>query len=268
MLLSEQRKPIVNFAIPGAQKSGTTALRYFLRQHPQIFMPAHEIHFFDRNPFENLLLEAQDYEKKFSGDHGEKLIGDCTPIYLFWNDCIKRLSEYNPQIKLIILLRDPVKRAFSQWKMNRQRGIEPLSFSDAVEHEASRTRNKNASNPQDIKKYSYVERGRYGQQISNAVKYVPREQMLFLKTDSLFYNHDGTLNRVCNFLCIEPFEQTPPFEIIRPPIPPQIEARFLDLEASEYAVIDEKSRRFIREQLANDMSELKSVTGIDFSSEH
>ena len=268
MLLHEQRKPIVNFVIPGAQKSGTTALRYYLRQHPQIFMPAHEVHFFDRNRFETPLMEAQEYEKEFPADHREKLVGDCTPIYLFWDDCIRRLSTYNPQIKLIILLRDPVERAYSQWKMNFQRGIEPMKFSDALKHEARRTRNKNVSNPRDVKRYSYVERGRYGKQISNASQYVSLEQMLFLKTDSLKYNHDGALSRVCNFLCIEPFEQTPIFEIVRPTILSQMGAGLLDLEEGGHSVIDESCRRLIREQLADDISELKSVTGIDFSSAH
>src|SRR5262245_47614243 len=106
----------LDFIVPGVQKSGTTALHYFLNKHPQIALPdRQEMHFFDD---EQIFSQQVDYEllhRHFRLIGGSTLAGEVTPSYLYWKPAMDRIWKYNPQIKLIILLRNPVDRAFAHW---------------------------------------------------------------------------------------------------------------------------------------------------------
>ena len=66
------------------------------------------------------------------------MIGEATPIYIYWKKAIERLVRYNPNIKLIIVLRNPITRAYSHWNMMRNRNKENLSFVDAIAAEPER----------------------------------------------------------------------------------------------------------------------------------
>src|SRR5947209_17259838 len=96
----------LDFIVPGAQKSGTTALHYFLKKHPQIALPdRQEMHFFDD---EEIFSRPVDYEllhRHFHAAARSTVIGEVTPSYLYWKPALERIENYNPQIKLIILLR-------------------------------------------------------------------------------------------------------------------------------------------------------------------
>src|SRR6185503_6418815 len=112
----------VDFFVAGVQKGGTTALDAMLRRHPAIQMArlngkdVKEVHFFDD---ESIDWSAPDYGKLHRHyDWSESRVrGEATPIYLYWPNALKRLLAYNPNVKLIILLRHPIHRAFSQWQM-------------------------------------------------------------------------------------------------------------------------------------------------------
>src|ERR1700724_1573869 len=119
MFRTKQRKnDRLDFTIAGAQKSGTTALHHFLSKHPDISMgDQQEMHFFDN---EEIFAGPIDYEvlhQHYPPDGGstdlgkapagQAVAGDCTPIYLYWKPAMERIWKYNPQIKLIILLRNP-----------------------------------------------------------------------------------------------------------------------------------------------------------------
>src|SRR5260370_346019 len=131
----------LDFIVAGAQKSGTTALHYFLKKHPQIALPdRHEMHFFDD---EEIFSQPVDYEllhrhfrkrpvrllpvrsaNRTDSSRGElgPIVGELTPSYLYWKPAMERIRNYNPQIKLIILLRNPIDRAFAHWNMQRIKG--------------------------------------------------------------------------------------------------------------------------------------------------
>src|ERR1051325_3115799 len=110
----------LDFILAGAQKSGTTALHYFLSRHPDITMgDQQEIHFFDD---EQIFSGPVDYEllhRHYASTEKSQLAGDCTPIYLYWKPAMERIWKYKPTIKLLILLRNPIDRAFAHWNMQR-----------------------------------------------------------------------------------------------------------------------------------------------------
>lgn len=104
------------FICIGVQKSGTHSLINYLSSHPDIYMERYEIHFFD-NPQNNITnKEISEYEQIFQTD--KLIIGEKTPSYSYLQFAMDRIYNYNPNIKLILILREPISRAFSQYNMN------------------------------------------------------------------------------------------------------------------------------------------------------
>lgn len=122
----------LSFLIAGVQKAGTTALDDYLRRHPQLSMAGgKEVHFFDREV--GIDWRDPDYgvlHALFRDDGG--LRGESTPITLYWTPAHYRILRYNPDMRFIILLREPGARAFSHWRMNITRGLDDISFSEAI----------------------------------------------------------------------------------------------------------------------------------------
>src|SRR5437764_2957004 len=129
----------VDFVIGGTQKRGTSALDSFLRQHPQICMPTtkKELHFFDREE-EN--TDYKEYHANFEPTPEQRVIGEASPIYMYWETAPYRIWKYNPKMKWILALRNPVERAFSAWNMEAKRDHEKLAFPEAIEKEPERCR--------------------------------------------------------------------------------------------------------------------------------
>lgn len=124
-----------DFIIGGAQKSGTTTLIEVLRRHPQVYSPDHEMHFFSSkkdDPMGNWERGVEWYKEQFPDDG--RVTGEKTPNYLYNPSSPQRIYEHIPDVKLIFILRDPVKRAYSQyWMRYRNRGyVERGTFREAV----------------------------------------------------------------------------------------------------------------------------------------
>ncbi len=196
------KKIKVAFLIAGTQKGGTTALNSYLNLHSEISMAeSKEVHFFDNE--ENFVKTEVDYSiyhSFFSTELPYCLFGDATPIYMYWYPAPRRIWEYNPEMKWILILRNPIERAFSHWNMQRDRGWEKLAFLDAVKNERVRYRE---TLPNQHRIHSYVDRGFYTEQIRRIWHYFPVEQTLFLKTEELRNKPKNTLNKVYDFLGLE-----------------------------------------------------------------
>jgi hypothetical protein len=95
----------VNFVVAGAQKSGTTSLYHYLSQHPDIQMSKiKETHFFDDDDFfKSKPINYSAYHQYFLPAQNKKLLGEATPIYMYWTECAKRMYEYNPDLKIILI---------------------------------------------------------------------------------------------------------------------------------------------------------------------
>ena len=124
----------IDFIIAGTQKGGTTALYEYFRLHQNICMAdKKELHFFDEDRyFEKKNPNYSKYHRYFSPNEHSQIIGEATPIYMYWNKSIERIHVYNPKIKLIIILRNPIDRAFSHWNMERDKGRESRTFLKAI----------------------------------------------------------------------------------------------------------------------------------------
>lgn len=203
--MSIQNDRPVNFIICGTQKGGTTALDAYLREHPEICMADRkETHFFDNEAnFSGGKPEYSKYHALFKPLKKHKSLGEATPIYMYWQNSPRRIWEYNPHIKLIILLRNPIERAYSHWNMERLRGADDLSFWDAIVNEKERCRE---AFPQQHRVYSYVDRGFYMEQLQRIWSYFPKNRVLIIKSENLRTKPYQTLNGVCDFLEVGRFK--------------------------------------------------------------
>src|SRR4029077_6309890 len=193
--------------LPGAQKSGTTALHYFLKKHSQIALPdRQEMHFFDD---EEIFAGPVDYELLHR--HFRKrpvrllpvrlgLAGEVTPSYLYWRPAMERIRNYNPQIKLVILLRNPIDRAFAHWNMQRFKDREPLDFLDALKEEPRRIAQPFSL---ESRRFAYADRGFYSGQLERVFKFFPREQVHVVKFEDFRDRKGEALDGIFEFLGVK-----------------------------------------------------------------
>lgn len=221
-----------DFLIVGAQKAGTTSLHFYLSQHEKLSgsVPK-EIHYFDRE--DNFNLGDQWYRNHFK-DHNattENLYFEGTPDYLYRSFSAEKIYQFNLNMKIIILLREPVARAYSAWNMFRdfkegRKGIPDSvktgyikdlpnniydqlyrnkegfpSFKECVNMEMSYLENSSS-----LEEPSFVRRGIYVSQIEKYLSLFPSNQVKILGFRDLIDNKVQTLNEILNFLNIESSE--------------------------------------------------------------
>lgn len=207
----------VSFLGVGAQKAGTSALDAYLRAHPALCMSKiKEVHLFDDDQtfFQRALGGYAAYHGQFAPTSSAQLIGEITPAYMYWNDAPRRIWEYNPAMKLIAVLRNPITRAHSQWNMQRDVGKDPLPFWEALQSERERLR---ASLPYQNRNFSYVDRGFYTAQLRRLWSFFPSAQLLVLRHEDLRRKPGETIDRVFDFLGVERLPPLPPTEAhVRP----------------------------------------------------
>ncbi len=214
-----------DFLIIGTQRGGTTSLYRYLKAHPSIGPSSNkDIHFFDRRFHRGVswyrghfptLLEKY-YVERF---HGRPFVtGEASPSYLFYPHAPKRAAQVVPHIKLIVLLRNPVSRAFSQYHHARKIGYESLSFEEAIQAEEQRVAKESERVLQDehyysetYKHLSYLSKGIYVDQLKTWMSVFPREQFLILKSEEFYTDPAATFNQVLAFLGLsetaEPIEK-------------------------------------------------------------
>ena len=198
----------VNLHIVGVQKAGTSALAHFLSQHPDIcLVDGKEAHVFDQPDFyeteDKKAFADKRYAKKLPHYDFESIICDATPITLFNPVYMQACVEYNPEALFIVLLRDPVERAQSHYKMMRKLGREDKNMLSAFLSESSRLsdhENFHWSRTSPWRHWSYLHRGLYKQQLDMLYSLVRPEQVLVLKQEDLLEHHEATLARVFDFI--------------------------------------------------------------------
>jgi hypothetical protein len=196
----------LDFMIIGVQKGGTTALSHFLAQHPEIAMAScKEVHLFDAPDFDpgwsTDEINAR-YLPWFAQATNKPCWGEATPIYLYWPEIAAQLKRYNPQLKLIIILRDPVERALSHYAMELGRQAESRPLWQALLLESwRRWMDAGKRKPDSASRcHSYRHRGYYSAQIANLRQYFPDQQLLILDNSELESAHYPVLAKVFRFL--------------------------------------------------------------------
>ena len=188
-----------NFMCIGASKSGTTSLYDILKQHSDIFLPSFkEPHFFDIP----LVYEhgISWYVKTyFSGVKKEKCIGDFTPTYLFDKYAPERiLSSLGKNVKFIIILRNPVDRAYSHYLHSKRDLHEHLSFEDALKKKVDEK-----NNYLTYLRTSYVEQGKYADMLQRYFALFSKDNFLILHFEEDFVAaREQTMVKVFKFLIL------------------------------------------------------------------
>ena len=221
----ENMPPLVDFMIVGAQKCGTSALAHFLAQHPAIGMSSlKEPHLFDA-PEYSAQWSRQDIDERyrpyFAHCPQASVRGEATPIYMYLPDIAAELKRYNRKLKLIVMLRDPVQRAFSAYAMERARGRERLPLWLALLAEPIRRLHDRDIRRHDsaAREHSYRQRGLYSRQLRNLYEHFHADSVLIVRADDLRQRHDATLRQVFRFLGVAT-GPTIPQEIVNAGDPP------------------------------------------------
>lgn len=209
------RHPRAEGALPdamiiGAQKAGTTSLFAYLEQHPSVSVShTKEVHFFDTSSGKGEAWYRRQFEPRVEG----RTYIEASPYYLFHPRVPERARRVVPSAKLLVLLREPVARAFSNYQHQVQKGREPLTFEQAIRAEKERlgdSEERLARGEIDYsfehQHFSYLSRGFYAVQIERWLKHFPRDAMLILKAEDMFASPQSTFDEVCNFLGLRPFE--------------------------------------------------------------
>ncbi|MFD1674165.1 sulfotransferase family protein [Alicyclobacillus fodiniaquatilis] len=198
-----------NFIIIGAAKAGTTALYKYLQQHPDIFMSrvkeTNHFAFRDTPPnfqgpgdHPNAITSFDDYQALFQDASGCKAIGEASPMYLYKPEVAKRIKTVIPDVKLIVILRDPVERAYSAYNHLRRDGREPIGdFVTAVQEEENRIKANWAP------MWHYLSRGYYYQQLKPYLEQFDSNQLLILFHEDLDSDPQATLQKVFRYLGVD-----------------------------------------------------------------
>ena len=202
------RQPIPHFLGIGTQKGGTSSLYWLLRKHSEIFLPDQkELQYFTLN-FEKTVDWYSDF---FNKAHPGQLRAEITPYYLFHPAVPQRIYKVNPAMRMIVLLRDPVERALSQYFHAKRLGFEDLSIDEAFAVEPSRLKNslEVVTEPGGVhfshQKHSYVSRSCYDQQIKRYFDFFSPSQLLILRSEDLFNEPDLAMRKIEGFLNLSPF---------------------------------------------------------------
>lgn len=190
-----------NFLIIGSQKAGTSSIYEILKKHPQIYMsPIKEINFFTNN--KRFKYGIRYYEKFFQdAPLNKKAVGEATPGYICHPDVPKKIRRYLPNIKLILIVRNPIDRAYSQYWHNRRVLSEELTFNETI---------KIALNDTYLPgKRGYFSRGIYIKFINAYLAYFDLNQILVMVFDELRDNPKIFFKKIFNFLGVDTsFEST------------------------------------------------------------
>jgi hypothetical protein len=224
--------------IIGAPKAGTSALHAALAQHPQIYAsPVKEPKYYmgwdapppsyagpgDPHSNKEWIWRREDYRALFSGAPGNAVRLESTPFYLYMPGARRRIAEELPEAKLIVIVRDPIDRACSNWMHLWVDGLEPIPYFVEAWHAEDR---RVAAGWAPFWRYRRL--GRYGEQLADLFRLVNRERVFVLRYWQLVSHPDETLNEVARFLGIaEDQVITIPPDNARPFVEPGLRASML-----------------------------------------
>lgn len=212
-----------DFFIVGAPKCGTTALAKLLNDHNEVqFSKEKEPHFFDYAYQEGINFYLKKY---FSDSKEESIKGEATPSYLMIPYVPSRIYQEFGKVKIIVLLRDPVERAFSSWWMLYSRGMEHLNFRDAIKEDYEKSA---IWKDPDLEKYwidhinclnkgqplplrTYLESGYYHKHIDRYFRYFGRDNVKIVFSDELQKNYEMTMSDILKFIGVKDFNSMPSF---------------------------------------------------------
>lgn len=288
---SDPRCP--NFFVLGAAKSGTTTLYDVLKAHPDAFLTeVKEPQFFSND---TLYAEGIDryLERHFNGSESFAVRGEATPHYLCFDKVAERIARHMPgdHCRFIVVLRDPVKRAWSlYWNMVSE-GVEPMAFEDALAAEAQRIDDDSLRADGSLR-YAYFSSGEYARQLGAFLARFKREQFHVVWFEDLVADPDAAMRSVCEFLdiradvALDPGKKSnashrtrspwlhrfvrqpnPLKSLLKPLVPERLRYRLtsgvieMNRKAVKNPALDPGIEAALRERYASDIAELEALTG-------
>lgn len=247
------RRQLPTFLIIGAQKGGTTSLHEYLGEHPLVSPPTtKEVHYFDHSYHRGDAWYRAHFRVPSRPD---EISGESTPYYLFHPRVPELVAGDLPGRKLIVILRDPIDRAFSHHNHELALGYEDLPFEQAIAREPSRLEGEEERILDDPRyrsfshqHHSYLARSRYAEQLERWFRHADRDQFLILSAEDLFQDPHSVLAETQRFLGLEadmPADVTP-------------------RNARTYAPIPEDVRERLRSELEPHNRRLYELVGRDF----
>ncbi|TRZ40963.1 sulfotransferase [Robertkochia marina] len=199
--LTSGQRGLPDFIIIGAQKAGTTSLHSYLSEHPLVLPPKiKEIHYFDLSYDRGTgwYRSLFPLKKELNGH----ITGEASPLYLYYPEVPSRIKELLPEVKLIVLLRDPAKRAISHVHHMIRRGLETRSLEEvfADGFDARLQYEQRLSDPWAKKTFNYLDRGLYADQLKRWFDCFDRDQFLILRSEDFYANTPETVSKTLEFL--------------------------------------------------------------------
>lgn len=285
-----------NFIIIGPPKSGTTSLYNYLKQHPDIYLPeTKELHYFtyeflkenangpgDRDVLPRLCSTYQEYENNYLHVNDEKAIGEISPSYFYYAHVSERIIRELGSVKILMILRNPVQKAFSQYVHMVSEKRETLTFYEALMEERKRA----ALHWLDI--WRYAESTLYADRIKKYIEVFGRDNVKVLLFEEMVNSPDTFMSDLYTYLGVDgsficdtsrAFNKTrvPRFKFVsdlfkRPNVLKDSLKKFMpeglrtslresviEMNAIEKPVMDNESRKYLRDFFAEDMKKLQEV---------
>lgn len=207
---TSRTRMLPTFLVVGAKRAGTTSTYQYLVRHPGVrsCMVRKGTHYFD-------VAFARGwawYRSSFPLAVGHAITGEASPYYMFHPLAPARIAAALPEVRLIVVLRNPVDRAWSHYQFERSRGSEQLHFEDALAQEPERLageRERMTADPgyhsSAWRHHSYLARSRYAEQLERLYELLPPSRVFVLQSETLRADPNRALAPVWRFLGLEPF---------------------------------------------------------------
>jgi hypothetical protein len=264
-----------DFVVIGAEKSGTTSLYYYLREHPGIFVPpVKELNHLIHHPAMRSVFQGPDvtykracrsrieYLQVFEDAPRGSVIGEITHIYLYAPESPGMIHEVLGGPKIIAVIRNPMDRAYSQFTFHKKFGLDPLpTFEEALDDEQARI----TAGWDPV--FHYTERGFYGRQLHRYYRLFPESSIRIYKFEDFFRNPVASMADLYGFVGTDPTYV------------PDVTRKFMpggDPRAPEFIASPNKgvplakpiapeTHHRLREIYMEDIHETERLTGLDLS---
>ena len=261
-VLTAETRLLPHFIIIGAQRCGTTSLYRNLVKHPCV-APAllKEVHYFDWNYHRGTNWYRSHFPSSLYQWYARKIwkrdtfSGEASPYYFFHPRVPERVGKLLPEVKLVVLLRNPMHRAYSHYQMEFKKGYETLSFDEAISAESERLayEAEHAGEEDTWKSFhhrhhSYLSRGNYVDQLTRWMKYTDEQRLLILRTEDFWVDPTSTYQRVVQFLDLPRWELQD----------------YRSSHISQYAKMDRAIRRRLTQYFRPQNQRLYDLLGRDF----
>lgn len=220
-------RPLPDFLIVGTKRGGTTSMWNWLVEHPAVLpmFPAvrgkkSSDYFFDGGAagerWYRSHFPTQAYRSRMARRLGHRVVtGEASPLYMYDPRICAQVADLMPDVRVIIQLRNPVKRAVSHWQERVEQGVEPLGFEAALAAEQQRTDgelDRMLADPRYYSKefdwYGYRHRGIYAPQVSQWLSTFSADQILFVISEEFSADEQSVMNTVSDFLGVPRYQRT------------------------------------------------------------